>query len=56
MKLELTLVLYDFSGSAWCQVPKLAIEELGLQNDVEYKAINLVEVSDGWRGLAGEDA
>ncbi|BEI82183.1 hypothetical protein CcaverHIS002_0300510 [Cutaneotrichosporon cavernicola] len=36
-------VLYDFFASAWCQVPKLAIEELGLQNDVETKVVNLLE-------------
>ncbi|CAK9783587.1 hypothetical protein CC85DRAFT_287773 [Cutaneotrichosporon oleaginosum] len=35
--------LYEFSGSAWCQVPKLAVEELGLQNVVEYKSVNLAE-------------
>ncbi|GMK58030.1 hypothetical protein CspeluHIS016_0500620 [Cutaneotrichosporon spelunceum] len=36
-------VLYDFFASAWCQVPKLAIEELGLQNNVELKVVNLLE-------------
>lgn len=41
---ELTPVLYDFFASAWCQVPKLAIEELGLQNNVELKVVNLLEV------------
>lgn len=50
----LTPVLYEFSGSCWAQVPKLAIEELGLQDQVEYKSVNLAEVGVCGCGVSGK--
>ncbi|KAK4687342.1 hypothetical protein P7C73_g2777, partial [Tremellales sp. Uapishka_1] len=37
-------VLYEFVGSTWANVPKIAIEEAGFkEGDFEYKSINLAE-------------
>lgn len=41
---QLTAVLYSFGGSAWAQVPRLAIVEGGYADDaIEIKDVNLAE-------------